>query len=83
MSRLGTYDAVTMLLGVAAYSEPEMRRVMTRWLYNWAREGKIKNYGDSKKAIWDSREMLDQYARYVGAYGCGGETRPEIPTDCT
>lgn len=83
MSRVRTYDAVTLLLGVAAYDGASMRRVMTRWIYNWAREGKIKNYGDSKIAVWDSREILDQYARIVGAYSCGGTARPETPPECT
>ena len=82
MSRLGTYDVVTMLLGAASY-DAGMRRVMNRWVYNWAREGKITNYGDSKKAVWDSQEVLDQYARYVGTYDYNGEARPQTPPNCT
>lgn len=78
MSRVTTYDAVSQLLGVAAYREPEMRRVMNRWLYNWAREGKITNYGTSKKALWDAQEVLDQYVRFVAPYSQGHVVRPEF-----
>lgn len=39
----------------------------TRWLYNSAQEGKIKNYGSPRKALWNSQEVLDQMARFVGA----------------
>jgi hypothetical protein len=39
----------------------------TRWLYNATQEGKIKNYGSPRKALWNSQEVLDQMARFVGA----------------
>lgn len=38
----------------------------TRWLYNQAQEGKITNHGSPRKALWDSQEVLDQMAQFVG-----------------
>lgn len=52
--KLGTFDAVTYLFGDVSVG---MRRVLTRWIYNWARSGVVTNYGDAKKALWDVEEL--------------------------
>lgn len=71
-----TRDAVT-------YLESEHPGADARWLYNWARESKIRNYGDTKKALWDSREVLDQMSRFVAPYSCDGEAHSEMAPKST
>lgn len=67
--RVDTYDAVTYLAGDRVNEvTPGVRRIMSRWLYNWAREGKITNYGSSAKAMWDLAEVLDAYRHSVRPY---------------
>jgi len=80
MARLSTYDVVSWLWSPEVGAE--MRRVLNRYLYNWAREGKITNYGTDEHALWDTREVLDQYARFVAPYRCGGEARSQSGSEC-
>jgi hypothetical protein len=70
---VSTRDAVTLCL--AGDTSVDRKRV-ARWIYNWAREGKITNYGSAKKAVWDTAEVLAQHARFVAPYSRAGEHVP-------